>query len=444
MTNDQFGLPRDLGDGLVLRWGMPADAEELGAFNVRIHSDNPEEPETFLADWTRNLMSGEHPTTNAADFTVVVDKKNDGQIVSSMNLISQTWSYDGIPFGFGRPELVGTDDRYRRRGLVKAQFDAIHARSAAKGEMVLGITGIPWYYRQFGYEMGLDLGGSRLFFWARPDNDKRVEREAYRLRPATPEDIPLLEELYAIHCSGSLLVRIRDQALWQYELFDASRESPYARHVYIIEVEAGPAVGYVEYRQWKHFFVVRELAVLAGHSLRAVALFLTRTLKAQADELNKRREKPIDHISFSLGAAHPVYQALERELEKERKPYAWYIRVPDLPAFLRHVAPVLAKRLATSVVSGYTGSLKLNFYRDQLEMAFKEGKLVDVNPYSPEHFFDADAFLPDLTFLQLLFGYRNLDELNYARADCFPNNADAAALLNALFPKQHSWAVELG
>ena len=77
-----------------------------------------------------------------------------------MNLISQTWTYDGIPFGVGRPELVGTQPEYRKRGLVRAQFEVIHAFSAERGEMVQAITGIPFYYRQFGYEMAMGLGGA--------------------------------------------------------------------------------------------------------------------------------------------------------------------------------------------------------------------------------------------------------------------------------------------
>ena len=40
-------------------------------------------------------------------------------------VISQTWSYRGIPFDVGRPELVATDPAYRRRGLVRRQFQVI-------------------------------------------------------------------------------------------------------------------------------------------------------------------------------------------------------------------------------------------------------------------------------------------------------------------------------
>ncbi len=110
---DQYGLPRELGNGLLLRWAVPQDADELAAFNVAIHSHNPDEPETFLAHWTRDLMNGRHPTTHADDFTVVVDRQNGDKIVSTLNLISQRWAYDGIEFGVGRPELVGTLPEYR-------------------------------------------------------------------------------------------------------------------------------------------------------------------------------------------------------------------------------------------------------------------------------------------------------------------------------------------
>ena len=106
LDSESLNLPRDLGDGLMMRWATPDDAEEVAQFNVDIHSDNPEEPEMLLYYWVLDLMSGKHPTTQASDFTVVVDTNDSNRIVSSLNLISQTWAYDGIPFGVGRPELV--------------------------------------------------------------------------------------------------------------------------------------------------------------------------------------------------------------------------------------------------------------------------------------------------------------------------------------------------
>ena len=45
---------------------------------------------------------------------------------------------------------------------MQKQFDVIHAVSAQRGELMQGITGIPWYYRQFGYEMALDFEANRI------------------------------------------------------------------------------------------------------------------------------------------------------------------------------------------------------------------------------------------------------------------------------------------
>ena len=444
MTQDDFGLPRDLGDGLLLRWATPTDAEELAAFNSRIHSDDPDEPAPFLGDWTRDLMNNHHPTTQASDFTVVVDTNDDDKIVSSMTLISQTWTYDGIAFGVGRPELVGTDDNYRRRGLVRRQFEIIHAKSKARGELVQAITGIPWYYRLFGYEMALDLSGSRHYFWARHTNSDAPDDAPYRLRAATTDDIALLADLYASHCRHSRVVRVRDDALWRYEMVEPTPASPYARNFHIVETAAGETAAYVEYRQWRDYFLIRELAAAPGQSLRAVALFLMRAFRQEADRLNEERDKPLTHVSFGLGAYHPVYDALEPELEKLRKPYAWYIRVADLPGFLRHIGPALEKRLAASVMAGHSGALRLNFYHSQLTLEFEGGALADVGSYTPEKFEDGDAFFPDLTFLQLVFGRRSLEELQAARADCFADSNEATVLLNILFPQCHSQVVGLG
>ena len=124
-----------------------------------------EEPDERVGTWTSDLLSGSHPTFSVDDFTIIEDTTT-GKIVSSMNLISQTWSYAGVPIKVGRPELVATDPAYRNRGLVKIQFDAIHEWSRQRGELLQGITGIPVLlppvWLRDGGKPGLGPGGSRL------------------------------------------------------------------------------------------------------------------------------------------------------------------------------------------------------------------------------------------------------------------------------------------
>ena len=58
----------------------------------------------------------------------VVENTHHRKIISSLCLISQTWADDGIPFKTGRAELVATDPDYRRRGLVRKQFESFMHR----------------------------------------------------------------------------------------------------------------------------------------------------------------------------------------------------------------------------------------------------------------------------------------------------------------------------
>jgi hypothetical protein len=50
---------------------------------------------------------------------------------------------------------------------------------------------------------------------------------------------------------------------------------------------------------------------------------------------------------------------------------------------------------------------------------------------------------PDRTFLQLLFGFRGLEELETMFVDCVVRTNEARVLLTALFPKRPSdvWPV---
>lgn len=438
---DNFNLPRRLGDGLVLRWGRSGDVEAISEFNGRIHSST-NEPDVYVSNWTRDLMSGHHPTTQAHDFLVVIDEKRNGKVVSSLNLISQTWSYGGIPFQVGRPEAVGTDPDYRRRGLVRTEFEVIHALSASRGEMVQAITGIPYYYRQFGYGMSLDLSGARrLEFHAVPKLENNTQ-ESFRLRHATFEDIPDLAELYAIHCSSSLVSRIRDNSEWRFELSMTEEKSLSHHKFYIVETLDGTVAGYAEAipgpEQANMPFSIRELAARPGFSLRAVSLFVARAFKAIAEEMNRKRQEPMISLSFNFGESHPSYQALGNVFGRTVPPYAFYVRVPDLPGFLMHIRSVLEKRLVGSVMENHSGALRLNFYAYQLSLNFEQGRLKEVVPFKASSYQEGDALFPDTTFLDLLFGRRSLEELRYIYPDCYPSNNGSAVLLDILFPRKPS------
>jgi len=445
LTDATLTLPRDLGDGLALRRSTPADADALAGFNKLIHRDpGVTEPDEPVAAWTRDLLTRAHPTFNTDDFTIVEDTRT-GKIVSSLNTISQTWSYGGIPFGVGRPELVGTLPEYRRRGLIRAQFEVIHAWSATRGELVQAITGIPYYYRQFGYEMALLLGGGRSGPLSAAPKLKEGETEPYRLRPATEADLPFIVALDLAANVRWLVTCVRDAAQWRYELFGKSDTNVNRLAWHIIEAADGEPVGLVGHA-WRNYdasLSVNYVEVKAGVSWLAVAPGLLRYLQATAQAYAQQDGKPVDRLTFWLAPEHPFCVAAQDRLPAVRRPYAWYLRAADLPGFLRHIAPVLEARLARSIAVGHTGDLKLSFYRTGLRLAFDAGRLALIEPWQPTHEDEGGAAFPGLSFLQLLFGYRTLEELRGAFPDCWADGDTPRALLEILFPKQPSdfWAV---
>ena len=124
-------------------------------------------------------------------------------------------------------------------------------------------------------------------------------------------------------------------------------------------------------------------------------------------------------------------------------PYAWYIRVPDLPTFLKLIAPALERRLADSEAVGYTGELKIDFYRGGLRMIFEQGQLMTVeNWVVPVFESNAGAGFPALVFLQIMFGHRSIDELRHAFPDVWVSD-ETGYLLKVLFPARPSFVASL-
>ena len=433
---------KDLEDGLILRQPNPADGELLSSFNARIHQrEGSKEPDERVGIWTRDLVTRPHPTFTISDFTLVEDL-NLGRIVSSLGLISQTWSYAGIQFKVGRPELVGTDLDYREKGLVRAQFEVLHQWSAERNELVQGITGIPYYYRLFGYEMALELGGGRVGF--KPLIPKlEADDEPYHLRSAEDSDLPFVMDLYARSNQRYLVSCVRDESLWQYELSGRNPQNVNHSVVQIIESHTDSAVGYVAHPpyRWGAMMPITSYEIKPGLSWAAVTPTVIRYLQAIGEEYPTEDGKDNDFEAFGfwLGSEHPVYKVIPDKLPRVRDPYAWYMRVPDLPLFIRHIAAELEARLEASPLAGHTGELKLTFYESGLRLVFEAGRLVGIEEWVPvpdRH--SGGAGFPKLTFLQLVFGYRTLTELKFAFADCWTKDDQAAVLLDILFPKKAS------
>jgi hypothetical protein len=447
---------RDLGDGLVLRRASAADAERLAAFNADVlrHQDAPE-PAPGIGAWTRDLMEGRNPAFRPEDATIVEDTRT-GAIASSMMLMAQRWTYGGVEIAVGQPELVGTAAPYRGRGLVRAQFDVVHGWSAARGDLVQAISGVPWFYRQFGYEMALALGGVRHYVPAAMGPPDPERAAAWRVRPAALSDLAFIATVYRRSTARYAIATPVDEAGWRHMLVGRRPES--AQHIAfaVIEGRDGRPAGFVGHRNqfWGRSLPVVFFEVAAGVAWRTVwPSVLAHLETAGRDMAAKRGRDAFGAIGFWLGSHHPAYEVFG--LAQVVRPYAWYVRVPDLARLLGVLGPALDARLAASPLAGHGGELSLSFYRGGVRLSFEDGRLARAEAWqppidlvgqeerSPTAAPRGAAMFPGLTFSQLLFGFRSLDELQHAFPDVVVRSQETRGLLDALFPKVASdaWTV---
>jgi hypothetical protein len=389
--------------------------------------------------WIRDLVAKPHPTMNAADFTIV-EETSTGKIVSTLCLIPQTWVFDGIEFGVGRPELVCTLPEFRRRGLVRVQMEEVHKWSKERGHLVQVITGIPYYYRQFGYDMALNFSGRRSGFEPHVPMLKEGETEPFNIRPAVEADMEFVLKTYEAFESKLAISCKRSMDIVRYETFGKSAKNINRYEKMIIEDDDGTRVGCFDHSidLWFGGVTCVHFAVVEGSSWFAIAPSVVRYLWKKGAEYAERDSTTRTSFGFSLGEQHPVYDVLEDKLPASRRTYAYFVRVPDLPAFLERVKPALEKRLAESVAVGYTGSLRIGFYNDGVRIEFLNGKITSIEAMKVYTYQDVDVSFPDLTFLHVLFGHRTFEDLRQAFVDCYINTNEARVLVNSLFPKRHS------
>jgi hypothetical protein len=338
----------------------------------------------------------------------------------------------------GRPELVGTLPEFRGRGLVRTQFDEVHKWSAESGHMVQAITGIRYYYRQFDYEYALDL--NRWHMGSIVPRLKDGEQEKYKIRPAQESDIPFLMSTYEYGCNRSL-VRVKWTAEhWHNNLYELSGENFHRLEYRIIE-RAGsqepvgyfaqsPLLGSTGARAFHY-----ELA--PGNSWLEATACVIRSLWDTGQEYGRRENRPCTTFSFLLGAEHPAYDVLGNSVVTGGEPYSWYLRVPELVAFLDHIKPVLKNRLTGSIACGHNGEFLIGMYPKGIRLTLENGR-ISFDPWQPENADDGNAGFPMLTFLQILFGYRSFEELKHAFPDCWWSDESTRLIVNILFPKKSS------
>jgi hypothetical protein len=410
---------QSLGTHLVLKHATIEDAPRLNAFNALIHS-------RYVGVQTEAMML-HHPTIQPENFIYIEDETT-GQIISSLGLLPWCWRFDEIELKVGEMAIVGTLPEYRRQGLVRILVNHLKEILAEEEYDLSFLGGIPYYYRQFGYEYALPLEG----YWHLPLYliPSAVENPpAYTFRDATTEDIPILMTMYEAAARELNITTVREAEVWRYQI-EHKAETDSGAYTLLLVDPSGKLAGYVR---------LKKFGMGSGLIVCEASNFTFREVPALFQRLKEIAiERGIDsYIRFALPASAVLTQAAKAWGAQFDGYYAWQIHIPDIARLLRTMIPLFERRIAASPFAGLTQTVRINLYRQAYEMIFENGTVTAVNVLGFQDWPGMICIPPD-AFTQLVMGYRTAEELR----EIFPDLmawGESRSLLAVLFPKTNAF-----
>ena len=407
-----------LPDGLALRTvASLEELERVAEFNGLIH-------EPGVAGLTYNLFAS-HPDTSGRDLAFIENEQ--GEVLASLCLIPWTIRYGTVDLPVGELGIVGTHADYRKRGLNRTLMQYFWQRFNERGCLFSIIQGIPYFYRQFGYEYShLPLeGGWRL----QPDQVPPPLVEGYSFRSARMDDLPALTRLYEAQAARQDLSARRSEALWCYLLGEARRSDAMQHDTWLIFAPDGELAGYLRLPHFhfnENLLTIDEVSELSFEAGLAVLNELKRlALLRRKDGI--RFNLPLNAGLLRLGRAYGASKIWE---------YSWQIAAPDMPALLQRLAPLFEARLAGSMFAGLSRTLSLDTYQQVIELEFAAGRLLKVRSGGPGQ--NALLAIPAAQLIPLVLGGSTLDEIKAI----FPDAAYRdpwQLLVETLFPRTQAF-----
>jgi hypothetical protein len=314
------------------------------------------------------------------------------------------------------------------------------------------------YYRQFGYEYGLDYGMRSKVWLSSVPNLDNGSVEPLKHRRATIDDIPAILEFDMAQRHDCVVYIPMSEAWIRGQIEDMQRKDTDKTHVVgkyplMFEDQSGKVVGFCVVAGFgdeleRTVIGIYQIGFAPDIHLSAVLFSAMRNVIAFAkEEVDEARYSQLTSLGWHVSRWHPVVEAIPSEIRTFAKlayeDHSYYYRVPDLCAFIQHILPALNSRLKSSFThKNYTGSIKVSMYTPRypgFELQISSGLITNVLPYVKRDQSEDPtvAYFPPFVFLQVLFGRKSIVELE----DIFPDvemEEDVEKLLNVIFPKKIS------
>ncbi|HVP92884.1 MAG TPA: GNAT family N-acetyltransferase [Acidobacteriota bacterium] len=356
-----------------------------------------------------------HPTMTLKDFLVI---KHHGKIIAGLNLIPIEWSIGGILLRVAEMGCVATLAQYRHRDLQRWLINEFHKRATEQGYDLCAIEGIPYFYRQFGYEYALPLNQeTKIGINQIPDYETKLN-----IRHFTDQDIPRAMQLLTQSHKKFYVHSVRNEKIWkmQQETGIASGDK---FEGYALE-KNGEMVAYIRIKSRPETkeLILNEAVETHQRTDEAILRFLKDTAK----------QRGLESVNARISYHDPLANQLVTLGAVQRMPYAWQIRILDYAKIFQKMKSLLEKRLTSSASRHLSMKLSFNFYRYAVEITVEDGRITSINKSDGSE--DRNIRVNPEVFTQLLLGHRSREELEAIYPD-FIVQASHKGIVDTIFPK---------
>ena len=369
----------------------------------------------------------------------VAENTDTKEIVSVFVLIPWTWEMNGIELKVAEKGLVGTDEKYRNRGIMKSLSRTLDDELLRGGYDLAVIQGIPGFYHRLGYHYAVPLANHiNLPLHVIPDV---CPDSLFDFRIAGDKDIPFLMKADDLYRAGRFISAKRSERSWRY-IIRESRETECGSDIVIMTRKKSSEAYYFRapFHGFGNGLILSEASEnMTSEALAAMFVYVR----------NEAVKKGKPYIRLDLPCDSPAAVTALSAGALEEPSYAWQVKIPDKVRLLEKMKPVFEKRMAESCFRTFSGRLCFDFYTEQVTLSWANGKLIGARREGCQEAEAVFHIASDL-FPSLCLGHRTWRELRHNRPDIFPSDlyirmnpkrsADPSGMLfDVLFPAERSW-----
>ncbi|MHA2359115.1 MAG: GNAT family N-acetyltransferase [Candidatus Thorarchaeota archaeon] len=405
------------------------ELEELIEFNSKVHDEDDAE------ELRRQI---EKLPGFGREFNFYIRDVDKGIVVTSLNAVPSLWAYEEVVLRNLELGWVGTLKEYRRKGLVRVlyeQFDKL----LLEGEYDIStIQGIPYYYRQFGYDFVLPMDRT---LWMTVDQlptideKKKPEYMNVKIREATPIDLDEIMNLYDEHNKQLQVYIARSRELWEVQE-ETKMEFESEFRTFVLEDKNG-VTGYLRLARTKKSRAPDRI----GSTLRVMESSI-KTYTGVMRALQLIKAEALKDEFYRVGITGPSTNNLSRVAldfgGQIRGGWKHQLRIPSILRLLEKITPVLEKRLVGSMFERLTKDLPINTFRNCYLLKFVNGKIENITDIGMQEVDESRGFrAPPNDLVRLIFGVNDIDEIRNNNID-FIVSWELKSLVATLFPKGES------